>query len=104
MTNGLPSLDVYKKMSQGELEHLSVLTDLSSIYSAKNSDYGNSARNTYDEFGFITYIIRLKDKLNRLVSLNKKGEPSVDESIEDTLMDMANYCIMAVMDIRRNEN
>ena len=54
------------------------------------------------EFGLISYVIRLNDKMKRLKSLTKPGtEISVKgESIEDTLMDLAAYAIMAIESLR----
>lgn len=42
------------------------------------------------------------DKLERLKTLLGKGEQAqvTDESIDDTLMDMANYCIMELVERR----
>lgn len=46
--------------------------------------------------------IRLKDKLNRFDMLSRKESQEVkDESIEDTLLDLANYAIMTVMELKR---
>lgn len=68
---------------------------------AKNKDYGSSAHDSYEQFGMISYIIRLNDKLNRLKSLTKGEKQLVnDESIEDTLLDMANYCLLAITDLK----
>ena len=40
----------------------------------------------------------MDDKMSRLISLNSKKEQQVmDESMRDTLMDLANYAIMSVM-------
>jgi hypothetical protein len=45
--------------------------------------------------------IRLEDKLNRLKSLTRSGDQQVnDESIDDTLMDLANYAIMTIVERR----
>ena len=59
----------------------------------------------YKEFGLISYVIRLNDKMKRLKSLTKPGvEQEVkSESIEDTLMDLAAYAIMAIESVRTNE-
>ena len=43
--------------------------------------------------------IRLEDKLNRLKSLLKKESLVTDEKIEDTLMDLANYAIMTLIEL-----
>lgn len=50
--------------------------------------------------------IRLDDKLNRLKSLAKNPAQVRDESIRDTLLDLANYAIMTVieMELEKGEN
>jgi (p)ppGpp synthase/HD superfamily hydrolase len=72
------------------------------LHRRKNSDYGNAAHESYKEFGLNSYIIRLNDKMRRLKSLTGRGvDISVkDESIEDTLMDLAAYAIMAIESLR----
>ena len=72
------------------------------LHRKKNKDYDNAADNSYKEFGLVSYVIRLNDKLNRLKSLAKPGVTAEvkDESIEDTLMDLASYAIMAIESLR----
>lgn len=53
-------------------------------------------------FGIISALTRMSDKWNRIKSLAQGAKNDVsDESLEDTLMDLANYCIMTVMELRR---
>lgn len=66
------------------------------IYVRKNHDYGNSFDNSLDKHGIIAAIVRMEDKLNRLNSLKDK-DAKVEESINDTLLDLANYAIMTYM-------
>lgn len=48
--------------------------------------------------------IRLTDKLNRLCALTKNQTQRVkDESIEDTLRDLANYSIMTLIELNRQK-
>lgn len=48
--------------------------------------------------------IRLGDKFNRFKTLSKGSEQKVsDESIRDTLLDLANYAIMTVMELDLEE-
>ena len=70
----------------------------------KNNDYGDSASKGYKEFGLISYVVRMNDKINRINSLIKKQKQEVtDESIKDTLLDLANYCLLAVADMELEE-
>lgn len=74
------------------------------IYKAKNRDYGMSVKDTYEKFGLTSFLVRLSDKLNRLISLDKKKEILVkDEKIEDTLLDLANYAVIALIETKLNE-
>ena len=76
--------------------------EIMDLHAKKNKDYGNAADASYREFGITSYVIRLNDKMNRLKSLTKPGTTLEvkDESIEDTLMDLAAYAIMAIESMR----
>ena len=78
--------------------HGKICQELTETYKKKNADYGNSFENSLDKHGLIAGIVRMDDKMSRLISLNSKNEQLVlDESMRDTLMDLANYAIMSVM-------
>jgi hypothetical protein len=71
------------------------------LYERKNRAYGNSFSNTYKKLGIVSAVTRLSDKYERLCNLVK--DPQIDdlgESIEDTLRDMASYCIMTIMEFQ----
>ena len=87
-------------------KHKEICKELNDVYAKKNSDYGNSFGDTFDKLGIISAVTRISDKYNRLVSLCTKPEEErkvKDESITDTLLDMANYCIMTVIEMHKNE-
>lgn len=78
--------------------HEDICKELTETYKKKNADYGNSFENSLDKHGLIAGIVRMDDKMSRLISLNSKNKQLVlDESLRDTLMDLANYAIMSVM-------
>ena len=84
-------------------QHQEILDGLHDTYIKKNISYGNSATQTFNEFGLTAYAVRLSDKMSRFKSIIKNPDVEMmlhDERTEDTLLDMANYCIMAVMDLR----
>ena len=86
-------------------EHKKICIELNKTYERKNHDYGNSFGETYNKLGIISAVTRISDKYNRLVSLCTlpENERQVkDESISDTLLDLANYCIMTEMELRRD--
>ena len=83
-------------------KHLEIVTSLNNLYASKNSDYGNSFGETYQKLGIISALTRISDKYNRLISLATKPEEErkvKDESIQDTLLDLSNYCIMTVIEM-----
>lgn len=96
-------------MFKTNVEHHQALCDeLHSLYSRKNHDYGDSFHETFLEEGMAMPRIRLSDKLARFKHLTKpifSCDDAVrrvaDESVRDTLIDLANYAIMTVMEIDR---
>lgn len=81
-------------------QHKLTCEELTALYERKNHDYGGSFHKSYLEYGLVMALIRLEDKLNRLKSLVKNGEAKVtEESVRDTLMDLANYSIMTIMEL-----
>lgn len=77
-----------------------VTTALRNLYDAKNRDYNDSFGQSFAKWGLPMSCIRLGDKLNRLESFAQSREMLVkDESIRDTLMDMANYAIMTLVEL-----
>lgn len=86
--------------------HKEICEELNKVYEQKNSDYGDSFGQTFDKLGVISAVTRITDKYNRLVSLCTKSEEErkvKDESIEDTLLDMANYCIMTLIELQKDK-
>ena len=72
--------------------------EMADLYEEKNRNYGNSFDKSLDEDGLLVSKIRLGDKFNRFNSLLKQqSNGTSDESIKDTLIDLANYAIMSVM-------
>ena len=74
-----------------------ILNHLEETYEAKNNDYGNSIADTYDEFGCVSFLVRITDKYNRLMTLCNPNAPEQkvkDEKIDDTILDLANYCLL----------
>ncbi len=84
-------------------QHAGICLELNKTYQKKNHDYGDSFADTYQKLGLISAVTRITDKVNRITALCTKRDAErqvLDESIEDTLLDTANYCIMTVMEMR----
>ena len=87
-------------MTSNEEKFIEVLQELSDLYHRKNHDYGDSFRKSLDEFGLVAAVVRMSDKMERVKALSKGDKAKVtDEKIRDTLVDLANYAIMTVMEL-----
>lgn len=80
-----------------------ILNKMYEIYEKKNADYGNSFAKSYEEFGLVSPVIRLSDKVERLKTLCNKEAQVKDESIIDTLIDIAVYAVLTILEIKKRE-
>lgn len=83
-------------------EHKKICDELNETYEKKNADYGDSIGELYNKLGDITILTRISDKYNRLMNLlDPNNDRAVNyESVDDTILDMANYCIIWLMERR----
>lgn len=81
--------------------HAGVCDGIKDLYQRKNADYGDSFAKARKAVPNYT-LGKLYDKFSRYMNLTIKGETSaqVDESLDDTLMDLANYAIMELTERR----
>lgn len=93
-TPSTPSIPIKNDNVQ---EFQDITTKMLETYTNKNHDYGNSFEQSLDKFGIVASLVRMGDKMNRIESLSKKDAKVKDESIKDTLLDLANYSIMTLM-------
>lgn len=78
---------------------------LADVLKSKNDAYGDSFGKSLDEDGLLVLKIRLGDKFNRISSLTKRGElKENDESLEDTLLDLAGYSILGLKWLKEHED
>lgn len=103
-TDGVVNKEIKPKENMDNLvDHAGICAELTNTYRKKNADYGNSFSRAVEKYGLVSALTRISDKFNRLESLILHKEQEVkDESVQDTLLDLANYCIMTVMEIRKN--
>ena len=80
------------------------------LWTKKQNDYGDSnirlgldlsstsERSQNNRLAQLGVVIRMNDKISRLINLYKKDlESAVDESIEDTALDIMNYANMLMV-------
>ena len=86
-------------MNDKVARHRLLCDEINQLYAQKNHDYGDSFHETFLEEGMAMSRIRLMDKLNRFKKLSKRERMVKDESIRDTLLDLANYALMTVLEM-----
>lgn len=79
-----------------------ILKEMQELYEKKNHDYGNSFSETIQEFGFTPAVARINDKLKRIKQMVKGEQMMVTESMRDNLIDIANYCILTIIEIDKS--
>ena len=80
----------------------SIVKEMTELYAKKNHDYGNSFDESCDKIGTGYPLGRLLDKMNRLIAcMGKEDEMQINESIEDTLTDLACYIVMTLIFFKR---
>lgn len=75
-----------------------VLNRMGDIFAVKNKKYGSSFEISLNKYGNIAALVRISDKFNRIENLILTADSGThDESVIDTLIDMANYCVMTAV-------
>lgn len=93
-------------VNRGKIDQFKrVASALAAQYARKNEAYGDSFGKSIKRYGVISALTRMSDKWNRLESLliDKNNNRVTDESVDDTLLDLATYCIMTVLATRSND-
>jgi hypothetical protein len=75
-------------------EFTNVLNPVAELLEQKNHDYGRSYDRLREEFGEVSFLIRIDDKVNRLKTLVKHPAQVTTEAVEDTIKDIIGYCTL----------
>ena len=90
----------FKNQSEKTAAHKELCDLLNETYIKKNHDYGDSFHKSWEEEGIAMARIRLGDKMNRFKTLSRSNDRKVnDESLRDTLIDLANYALLTVLEL-----
>ena len=79
--------------------HQLICKDLHDLYIKKNADYGNSFADIYAEVGMPYAYGHLAEKLRRIRSLMNQPANVKGESMRDSLVDLANYTILTIVEL-----
>ena len=87
-----------------DVDRFKEITDkMFETFKAKNHDYGSSFSNLFKECGMTYAYGHMAEKLERVKSLMKDEAKVNGEGMKDSLLDIANYAILTVMEIDKNE-
>ena len=79
--------------------HAEICKHLKDVYISKNHDYDDSFAKVRNRIGDVAILVRVLDKTERLVTLLMGADARVkEEKVEDTLEDLANYCLMELIE------
>lgn len=78
-----------------------ILREMSATHTAKNADYGNSFTSLFEECGMTYAYGHLKEKLERIKTLMKSRQQVKQESLLDSLYDLANYAVMTIVELKK---
>lgn len=95
--------ETYKRLfgsgKEKPIQFSGILKEMQELYLKKNHDYGNSFSETIQEFGFTPAIARINDKLKRVKQMVGRKPMQIKESMRDNLIDIANYCILTIIEL-----
>ncbi len=84
--------------------HRELCNQIHATYKQKNQAYGDSFGRSFQDYGITSAAVRISDKFNRFVNLSKNTDVDTgDEPIIDTLLDLANYCLMTVIELEKQD-
>ena len=85
--------------------HKEICDRVHEIYKKKNEAYGDSFSKTFNEFGLISAVVRIYDKVNRIIALTRGNKNDIiDESLKDSLLDLSGYAILTILELEIEEN
>lgn len=91
----LVTIDIpYRLVDKDVYDFAKVVKQMTELYAKKNHDYGNSFDKGMDVIGMAYGVGRLYDKMNRIIKLMKSKAEVKDETMEDTVLDLACYAVM----------
>lgn len=94
----------FTKQPTGDADAFRDITNgMYDTFKAKNHDYGNSFSELFSECGMTYAYVHLSEKLKRVKSLMSDEAKVKGESMRDSLLDLANYAILTIMELDKTK-
>ena len=80
-----------------------IMEEMNTLYQKKNADYGDSFHRAWKKFGSTVGLVYMDAKMNRIDQLlaHPEAQQIHSEKIEDTLIALANYAVLTIMEEQR---
>ena len=78
-------------------DHHKIALEIVELLDRKRADYGTE---NIKKFGSYGVLVRVSDKVERLINLSKRNDKPNFESVEDSWRDIAGYAILALIELR----
>lgn len=98
-----PVVEIPQELKDKIKCHSEICDYLKNLYATKNADYGDSMHPLFEEYGLTAFLVLFGIKIQRIKSLNEKHSANY-ESLEDSLLDLANYALIAVTEMRSDKS
>lgn len=96
----LSKLSAFTEQPTGDVDAFrDIINGMYDTFKAKNHDYGNSFSELFAECGMTYAYGHLSEKLKRVKSLMSDEAKVKGESMRDSLLDLANYAILTIMEL-----
>ena len=89
--------------------HMSILDYIHKLYVQRQEEYGDSFHKLHEQLGVIADMTQIAHKYNRAMNQVKKHPDAYSykeyddyDDVRDTFIDLANYCIMTVMEMDKD--
>ena len=80
-----------------DIDVYEIAEELAELLIRKHKDYGPSNINASPYGPIQGLVVRMWDKVARIVNLTKQDREAVNEPLEDSFKDLANYAIIGLM-------
>lgn len=89
-------------MNPKHARHKKILENLHDTYVDKNNKYGDAFAETVEKYGNVAALTRMYDKFSRIETMILNEIEDSEESVIDSALDLANYLVMFVMELEKN--
>lgn len=89
-------------MNPKHARHKEILENLHDTYVDKNNKYGDAFAETVVKYGNVAALTRMYDKFSRIETMVLNEIEDSEESVIDSALDLANYLVMFVMELEKN--